>query len=197
MGFFSSKPKPEQPVSQPSQPATSSAGSPVTKNESFNSEKAPASNQINQNQIKETTKAMNNGTVISEGTIVEGQLKIESQITIDGTVKGAIVSKGKVIIGANGKVEGDITCSECEINGKYNGNLKVQDMLYLKGNARVDGEISTGKLVIESGVQFNGKCVMGASAVQGAAPSAARPNPNAEPAVRPNPVVTQTPSANG
>ena len=46
-------------------------------------------------------------------------------------------------------------------------------MLFLKGNALVDGDISTGKLVIESGVRFNGKCSMGnKNAATNIAPSA-------------------------
>lgn len=103
-------------------------------------------------------------TSISEGTTLEGQIKIEGDIKIEGTIKGTVTSKGKVIITPSGKVDGDIICGNGDIAGRVHGKLKVADVLFLKGNAVIDGDINTGKLVIESGVKFNGNCAMGVSA---------------------------------
>lgn len=107
-------------------------------------------------------------TTISEGTSLEGQIKIEGDIKIEGTVKGTVTSKGRVIISASGKVDGDIICQNAEIAGHVLGKLKIADILYLKGAALIDGDINTGKLVIENGVKFNGNCSMGAPAPQAA-----------------------------
>lgn len=103
-------------------------------------------------------------TSISEGTVLDGQIKIEGDIRIEGLVKGTVTSKGKVMIGGSGKVDGDIICQSAEIAGHVGGKLKVADILFLRGNAVVDGDINTGKLVIENGVKFNGNCTMGAAA---------------------------------
>lgn len=100
-------------------------------------------------------------TTISEGTTLEGQIKIEGDIKIEGLIKGSVTSKGKVIITTSGKVEGDIICSNGDIAGRVNGKLRIADVLFLKGSAVIDGDINTGKLVIESGVKFNGNCSMG------------------------------------
>jgi hypothetical protein len=100
-------------------------------------------------------------TTISEGTTLEGQIKIEGDIKIEGNVKGTVTSKGKVIISGTGKVDGDIICHSAEIAGIVGGKLKVADILFLKGNATINGDINTGKLVIENGVKFNGNCTMG------------------------------------
>lgn len=113
-----------------------------------------------------------NTTNISDGAILEGQIKIEGDIRIDGHIKGGITSKGKVTIGGTGKVDGDIICQNAEIGGWVMGKLKIADILYLKGNAVVDGDINTGKLVIENGVRFNGNCSMG-----GSAPTTMMPKP--------------------
>lgn len=115
-------------------------------------------------------------TSISEGTVLDGQIKIEGDIRIDGLVKGTVTSKGKVMIGGSGKVDGDIICQSAEIAGHVGGKLKVADILFLRGNAVVDGDINTGKLVIENGVKFNGNCTMGA---QTAPAPAAPPRPAA------------------
>jgi cytoskeletal protein CcmA (bactofilin family) len=119
-------------------------------------------NQIN-NQVANTNN-MQNATIISAGSKLEGTLQLEGELIIDGTVKGSINSKGKVTVGTNGKVEGDINCADAEINGHVNGKINVKEMCFLKSNAKIDGDIITNKLVIENGVQFNGKCNMGALA---------------------------------
>ena len=48
--------------------------------------------------------------VLSGGTILTGNLVTGDDIRIDGTIEGNILSKGKIIIGANGVVSGDIEC---------------------------------------------------------------------------------------
>ena len=116
-------------------------------------------------------------TTISDGTTLEGQIKIEGDIKIEGNVKGTVTSKGKVIIASTGKVDGDIICQSAEISGHVGGKLKIADILFLKGNANIDGDINTGKLVIENGVKFNGNCTMGNSTPNIATP----PKPAAEP----------------
>jgi cytoskeletal protein CcmA (bactofilin family) len=127
-----------------------------------------------------TSSSNSSTTTISEGAIFDGQIKIEGDIRVEGIVKGSVTSKGKVIMGKSGKVEGDIICQNAEISGHVTGKLKVADILILKANALVDGDINTGKLVIESGVKFNGNCSMGAPTQQA---SAAVPPTPAKPAL--------------
>lgn len=100
-------------------------------------------------------------TTISDGASIDGDLKVEGDIRVEGLVKGTITSKGRVIIGSTGRVEGDVLCQQAEVSGKIDGKLKIADILFLKSNALINGDINTGKLVIESGVKFNGNCVMG------------------------------------
>ena len=129
-------------------------------------------------------------TVIAQGTQVDGNVKIEGNIQIEGLIKGTLTSKGKVIIGSAGVVEGDVLCQHAEISGKVNGKLKIADILFLKSSARIDGDIHTGKLVMESGVQFNGNCSMGSAAT---VPSATEKKPTPSPA----PTASSTPSSAG
>ena len=48
--------------------------------------------------------------VIANGTQLEGNIVTNGDIRVDGIVKGHIVSKAKVIVGREGRVEGNITC---------------------------------------------------------------------------------------
>lgn len=126
-----------------------------------------------------TTSVSTSATSISDGAILDGQIRIEGDIKVDGVIKGSVTSKGKVLMGKTGKVDGDIICQNAEISGYVSGKLKVADILILKAGAQIDGDINTGKLVIESGVKFNGNCSMGTPVAQApATPTPPKPAGN-------------------
>jgi len=99
---------------------------------------------------------------IVEGTTIQGEIKCESNIRIDGTFTGNLTTKGRLVIGPAGKIEGTIHCQNAEIEGIVVGKLYVQQMLSLKGASKVEGDIFTDKLGIEPGATFTGACNMGA-----------------------------------
>jgi cytoskeletal protein CcmA (bactofilin family) len=99
---------------------------------------------------------------IVEGTAIEGDIRCESNIRIDGSFKGNLTTKGRLVIGPAGKIEGTIICQNAELEGLVKGKLSVQQLLSLKATARVDGDIFTDKLSIEPGATFTGACNMGA-----------------------------------
>ena len=103
---------------------------------------------------------------IVEGTRIEGTVISDSNIRIDGEVKGNIQTKGRVVIGPKGKIIGEITCQNAEIEGVIDGKIMVEDLLSLKISARIDGEIFTAKLAIDPGATFSGSCHMGSKVKQ-------------------------------
>jgi cytoskeletal protein CcmA (bactofilin family) len=103
-------------------------------------------------------------SMIGAGTTLKGDITSNGDLRIDGTLKGNIIGSAKVIIGANGAVEGDISGQQADIMGKVNGSIKVKDLLQLKNGSHVDGNISAGKLQVEPSAVFNGQCHMSANA---------------------------------
>ncbi len=95
-----------------------------------------------------------------KGTLVEGTVKAESDIRVDGTIKGTLTCNAKVIIGPSGIIEGDIVCENAVIEGKFNGQLRVTDLLSVKETAEVIGDIITDKLLVQPGAIFNVTCNM-------------------------------------
>jgi len=98
---------------------------------------------------------------IVEGTHIEGEIRSESNIRIDGSFKGNLTTKGRLVVGPAGQIEGTIQCQNAEIEGIIKGKLQVQELLSLKGSAKVEGDIFTDKLAIEPGSSFSGACNMG------------------------------------
>lgn len=95
------------------------------------------------------------------GSHFDGNLKSENDIRIDGTMEGTLVCKSRLIIGNPGTFEGDAECRNAVIEGSFTGNLKVDEVLQVKENAVINGNISTGKLIVQSGAVFNVTCKMG------------------------------------
>lgn len=102
------------------------------------------------------------------GTIVEGTVKSESDIRIDGIIKGSLNCKAKVIIGPSGFVEGEIRCQNAVIEGKFEGNLTVAELLNVRETAKVSGDVKTKQLIVQSGAVFSVSCQMASGQSNGA-----------------------------
>ncbi len=101
--------------------------------------------------------------MIGPGTKIIGDINTNGDIRIDGQIEGNINSKGKVVIGTNGNVKGEIYCTNAEISGLLTGKVSATELLCLKANSKFNGEIVAGKLSIEPGAMFTGSCSMGTS----------------------------------
>lgn len=98
-------------------------------------------------------------TLIGEGCKVEGNFFIPNATRIDGIIKGDLTGDSGVVIGANGRIEGNIAASEAIIYGTVVGNVDVQ-RLELKKGSFMNGDVSVINLITEQGCTFNGKCIM-------------------------------------
>lgn len=115
----------------------------------------------NKNGQLKSNEASGSINLIGQGTTIEGEIKSQGDIRIDGTIIGSVFSKSKVVIGSTGQVQGDITCQNADISGLVKGKTSVMEMMFLKSTGRINGDISTGKLVVEVGASFTGNCNMG------------------------------------
>ena len=111
----------------------------------------------------ESPAATGGASLIAAGTTLKGDISSNGDIRIDGTLQGNIHCTAKVVIGANGVIEGDISGQLADIMGKVSGTIKVKELLQLKGGSQVTGNIYSSKLQIEPTANFNGQCHMNTS----------------------------------
>lgn len=111
---------------------------------------------------KEARGAGDSGAIntIVAGTVIEGNVVLQGSIRFDGHLKGTLESKGRVVIGNSGVIEGNIFCNDADIAGKVKGNITSTELTRLAAGSSIIGDIRTGQLAIEPGAQFSGNCSM-------------------------------------
>ncbi len=110
---------------------------------------------------KKNTVENSSINIIGKGTSITGNINSDGDIRIDGNIEGNIKATGKVLIGKTGNIKGDIFCAVLDVSGKINGKINVSEILSLKADSNILGDIITQKITIEPGAILNGTCKMG------------------------------------
>ncbi len=97
---------------------------------------------------------------IEKNTKIKGDIVSEADFRIDGKLDGNVKTSGKVVIGKHGYINGKVECVNADIEGNFNGELLVTDLLSLKSSAVIEGTVSVTKLAVEPGATFNASCTM-------------------------------------
>ncbi|ASU36346.1 bactofilin family protein [Mucilaginibacter xinganensis] len=98
-------------------------------------------------------------TLISEGSIFDGNLKAPAFTRIDGQITGDVVVDEGLILGEKGEIRGNVITKEMVVYGVVNGNIQTNS-LEIKATGKVNGEIKTQTLTVENGAVYNGSLSM-------------------------------------
>jgi cytoskeletal protein CcmA (bactofilin family) len=94
-------------------------------------------------------------TLIGPGIRVEGDLAFSGGLRIDGEVRGNVVAApgqpSVLVIGASGRVQGDIKATRMVVSGVVSGSLHVTELLELHPGARISGDLRYGALEVHPG----------------------------------------------
>ena len=112
---------------------------------------------------------------IEANTHIKGDISSQADFRIDGVLEGNLTTTGKVVIGASGKITGNVSCVQADIAGGFEGELEVAELLNLQETAKIEGQIYTQKLAISPGAVFNAKCSMRPKGVSTRHPDAKTP----------------------
>ncbi|CAI8307290.1 MAG: Uncharacterised protein [Flavobacteriales bacterium UBA4585] len=99
---------------------------------------------------------------ILAGTSITGDIVSDGDIRVDGKVAGSMRVSGKLVIGEQGRVEGEVECKNAAIAGQLEGTINVAQSLSLSASAKVKGKVQVEKLAVEPGADINGSLSMGA-----------------------------------
>ncbi|HEY0971667.1 MAG TPA: polymer-forming cytoskeletal protein [Gemmatimonadales bacterium] len=107
-----------------------------------------------------TTAAAPGYSVLDAQLTVVGDLETEGTLRIDGTLRGSIRSADLVILGAEARVEGDVTAREVIVAGAVLGNIEAAERTEVQASAVVTGDINTGAVLIHEGGAVRGRLLV-------------------------------------
>ena len=106
---------------------------------------------------------------LDAGSHIEGDLHFEDTFRVDGRLSGRVVSKGDLVVGEEGQVEGEIRVGRIFISGTVKGSVTAGQRVEITTRGKVNADLETPSLVIEDGAFFEGRCTMGKERSQAAA----------------------------
>lgn len=89
----------------------------------------------------------------------KGDIKTQGTLRVDGTVEGNIETDW-LILGATSHLKGDASVKSVIVGGRVDGNIDAKEIIEIKANGRVTGEIMTSRLSIAEGAIFEGRSAM-------------------------------------
>ena len=125
--------------------------------------KAPSSTSA---PSRSTNAAPSGRNVLSTDVEIKGSVKFSNDLVVDGRIEGSISSDGALTVGENARIKAEIKTHSVIIYGKVHGNIEVTDIVELKANAELVGDIKAASLSIEPGAIFVGKSTVGSPSVK-------------------------------
>ncbi len=111
---------------------------------------------------------------ISEGLKIKGEVQGNEDLRVDGEIEGRInLPSASVVIGPKGRVTGDVQAREVVVEGSVRGNLTAKERARIAATGKLEGDVTSERLVIEEGARVAGRVDVGA----GESRPAARPQP--------------------
>ena len=97
-------------------------------------------------------------SVINKGLSIHGQVTGTEDLQINGQLRGQVkLPGGRVTIGTDGNVAGDIEAREIIVRGELKGNLRAADRILIGPTGRWHGDSVSPRLAIEEGAVVSGK----------------------------------------
>ena len=98
---------------------------------------------------------------IGKSISIKGDVLGDEDTVIEGRVEGRIELKNHhLTVGPNGDVQGEISAKQITIVGRVSGNVVASERIELRDTGRLEGDLTTPRLLVQEGSQMNGKISM-------------------------------------
>jgi cytoskeletal protein CcmA (bactofilin family) len=98
-------------------------------------------------------------TIIGPGTSIRGDIEAGGFVRIDGSLKGDLVAKGRVVIGERARMESDIVGSSVTVGGVVKGSIFASERVSVLSTGLVLGDIVTRRIQADDGNLIHGRIV--------------------------------------
>ncbi|HOK00265.1 MAG TPA: polymer-forming cytoskeletal protein [Termitinemataceae bacterium] len=98
-------------------------------------------------------------TIIGSGSFIQGTVTAGGFSRIDGSIRGDLTVKGKLVIGESGRIKGDIQCTACTLGGVVIGDILAPEGVVILSTGILIGTVYTKKIKIDEGAVIKGAIV--------------------------------------
>lgn len=95
-------------------------------------------------------------TVLTDDITFTGELSFTKALIIKGRFIGSINASGDLYIEDSADVEAEIHAHSIFVKGKVKGNIVAESRVELQGSAMVIGDITSPRIVMDTGCRFDG-----------------------------------------
>ena len=99
-------------------------------------------------------------THLDRGTKISGKLHFEGPAHFDGNIDGEIEGT-EITIGENAVATAQIRADSIVVCGKVKGEITATQRIEIRQTARIIGNITAPKLIVQDGAIFQGQCSIG------------------------------------
>jgi cytoskeletal protein CcmA (bactofilin family) len=96
------------------------------------------------------------GGTLSSGVSIKGTVKFQKELLIDCEVEGKIDSNGRLTVGKQARIKGDIKTRSVIVDGTVDGNITAGERCELRAGCTVNGDIEAPRLVVDEAASFIG-----------------------------------------
>lgn len=100
-------------------------------------------------------------SIIGPGMRVVGNCETEGTLRIEGIVEGTVRAGKAVVIGKDGRIEGDILTQDAIVGGNVKGTVVAESRLELQATCVIEGEIRARRIKLDEGGQVRGNVYVG------------------------------------
>jgi cytoskeletal protein CcmA (bactofilin family) len=105
-----------------------------------------------------TPRSSNARSVLASDLRITGEISSTGHVEILGEVDGNVSARG-VVLGAEGRLSGQISAETVEIKGKLDGKIVSSDCS-VRSSAQLAADVTYKTLMIDSGAQVEGRFVV-------------------------------------
>ncbi len=109
------------------------------------------------------------GGFLSNGVSITGSLKFENELEIDCELEGTVDSTGRLNVGKNAQIRGEVRVGSVTVEGTVDGNITATERCELRAGCTLRGDIEAPRLVVDDDATFIGSARITSKAKQSAA----------------------------
>lgn len=93
---------------------------------------------------------------------IRGDVTGDEDLLIHGTIEGSVTLAAHTLtVGPEGDLRANVRARIVKVKGRVRGDLVAEEQVVLQASARVQGDISAPRVVLEDGARFRGEIDMG------------------------------------